>query len=1240
MVTYSLVLLLVTCVLSQDLRYNCPDDWVTTDNTCYKFVFSPKLTYEKARKTCADMFASLISITDLTEHNFIENYLINNDFYRNSWYTRGIQDFSGTNSWYWDGETTPIPYTQQYWLPNAQKSPGVIIVYSYAVSKYGWSLAGKNKVLPYICEIPRTFAYRLTMEKRTFEFGIPFQNLTNIQRGPIFQAQPESVMVVSRTPIANVECRASCYPTCRYKWFRGLGLTEEVSASTDNRYTMTNGKLSIQDPDEAKDASTYQCQVSNEIGTVISNPVQLAFGSLGEFSNVKDAPVFANAYEGSVIHCSHIKADPAATYMWLRGNPPREIITETTPYTFMSANGRLYFSEVTLIDALDYYCQVSLTSLTTSSLGTSQAPSRVSRPITMIVRQKAPMTNWGPDIQDDFIYVSPERPLKGFNVRMECFAYGSAVNYGSTWRYQWSRPGGQIPQNAKFSDFNRVMTIENSQPEDEGNYLCIVSRGTTASSQKNLYLRLYAVPYYLVPLRPQHVDLGSDLTWKCEASGYPYPTYSWYKDGKLIEIIPGEINVAGNTLTIFNLQLKHNGMYQCAAENYLGTSMSEAQLRVLAFKPTFNKKPLPEEIYGAVNGNITIQCRPEAAPAPTIEWYIGASLISSTDKFRRELNGDLVITGLGMADAGVYRCKATNDLGSTESAGRLFVKGQVAISVPPAVTDKAVQNETKFIRCEASYDPELDLVYVWNLNGHRINIVKDFHYEQIVRPGYTGLMIKLIQFRHGGDYECIAKTPVNEARASGFLKILGPPSEPAGVTADTTMTTSLRLNWFPGNTNGLAVDYYTIQSRVQGEEGVMTDWDYIINDDGGRVFERDVMPMGDARADRRSYLVKNLKPGNQYQFRVAAKNGYAGISPQSYPSALTKTLEAAPIAMPSLIYGGNGSVGDLHIIWNEMPYEDRGHQDGGYMVYWRQFQEGSDQRVWNKEKVTSWKQTHFVYQVGEENFYLLYEIKIQGWNVIGSGPNASAMIYSSEGMPTAAPGNVLADAFNSTAMEVTWDAVEDTRAVMKGRLYGYQINYYSDDDIEPLYKTYIRFPGQMESAVCIGLWADSNFWFQIQVYNTAGLGPVSDSYKQETLHLASRLYPTEVAVHSHSATSVVVSWRGILIEFDEATIANYRLYLWPSNEHFRSAEEIDTDGLVTSYVLTNLKKGIIYAVRVAAMSDGGSGKKSITLYFTLTGGSNVAIDQTLTEFRAGADAVFMSVFLLIGSFLISINFWL
>lgn len=37
----------------------------------------------------------------------------------------------------------------------------------------------------------------------------------------------------------------------------------------------------------------------------------------------------------------------------------------------------------------------------------------------------AAKTEWGPNIQDDFINVFPKPPLKGHNVRMECFAYGT-----------------------------------------------------------------------------------------------------------------------------------------------------------------------------------------------------------------------------------------------------------------------------------------------------------------------------------------------------------------------------------------------------------------------------------------------------------------------------------------------------------------------------------------------------------------------------------------------------------------------------------------------------------------------------------------------------------------------------------------------------------------------------------------------------------------------------------------------
>lgn len=53
------------------------------------------------------------------------------------------------------------------------------------------------------------------------------------------------------------------------------------------------------------------------------------------------------------------------------------------------------------------------------------------------------------------------------------------------------------------------------------------------------------------------------------------------------------------------------------------------------------------------------------------------------------------------------------------------------------------------------------------------------------------------------------------------------------------------------------------------------------------------------------------------------------------------------------------------------------------------FQEGPFED-WTKDRLTV--------QVGEENYYLEYEIKIQVYNVMGKGPNSTeAVVYSAEG---------------------------------------------------------------------------------------------------------------------------------------------------------------------------------------------------------------------------------------------------
>lgn len=77
-------------------------------------------------------------------------------------------------------------------------------------------------------------------------------------------------------------------------------------------------------------------------------------------------------------------------------------------------------------------------------------------------------------------------------------------------------------------------------------------------------------------------DPGMTITWNCKAVARPSATYSWYKNGVLLENKPGHIEIARNILKIVQVTIERDeGMYQCAATNQHGTTFSSGQLKVL-----------------------------------------------------------------------------------------------------------------------------------------------------------------------------------------------------------------------------------------------------------------------------------------------------------------------------------------------------------------------------------------------------------------------------------------------------------------------------------------------------------------------------------------------------------------------------------------------------------------------------------------------------------------------------------
>ncbi|XP_071103024.1 contactin-like [Haliotis cracherodii] len=1191
-----------------DVIFECPDEWQPFAEKCYKFAFYPSLTYEEAKMDCGIHGASLVGVNLHAEHVFISNWLLMNDLSRGTWFTSGIVNNMNTGDLVWESDATVILPDRQYWLNEEHKNmTGRNIVYMYGVTQYGWSrVQGDSSQSSYVCEIHLDEAYRIVQEERDFDYGTNITDPNDVPRGPRLMTEPYDLVEIGDAVTASIECVATAVPPPIYRMYHTLqNVTILITPDLDDRYSLTNGKVTIADPREDPDGGRYHCEAENEFGIVVSKQMQLSFGNLAEFSNIGREPVRAVRHSYAIINCVPPLGKPAVAYNWLKSSGSNFIRTDINPHIFISYNGKLYFSEVTDTDETYYRCVVKLISDSSAVIGSHQPPSRLSMPIDLQLIDDL-STDWGPEIANDFVASFPRLPKRGQRVRLECLAYGTMPI-----AYSWQREGGlPMPLSTVLDDHNRILYIDNVQLEDAGNYTCHAKRGSSGSDQKSFYLKVEAIPYFIYPLRDQHADINSKLTWRCDARAVPNPTYRWLKNGQPLNSVPGDVTISGNILTINSLDpQRHSDMYQCSATNIHGVAYSSGQLRVLAFAPSFVKHPLEPTIMGSVGGNVTIICNPEAAPFPTYNWAKDGSDLNlpdgdSTSRVRKLKNGNLFISPGQLSDSGRYDCTAQNVYGSATSSGQLTVITGLTITNAPSPT-QVVVNNTAFLMCQASHQEDVEMVYDWHFQGKPVNF-NDPHFELGLQGTFNGLYIIGAQARFGGEYECLAKTAFERVSREATLTVLGPPGEPSGVFVESVLTThhSMVLWWTTGSENGRNIISYAVE--------VSTNFDPSWILQVGNIPDRATIVQG---RNKRRYEVGGLKPGTGYQFRIKATN-FFGVGPHSSASDVFQTPTAPPALPPEKVGGGGGSVGDLTITWEPLQTGDHGGPGFSYIVYWRP--QGTDR--WATANVGA-EETKYVETVGQALFYSLYEVKVQGINEKGQGPNSSvSVIYSAEDMPVGVPGNIYAFQHNATAINVTWSMVPNTREVMKGKVFGYNINYQTMEE-EPFANT-LGLIGQISSGLVIGLEPYSWYIFDVQVVNTGGMGPVSEVYRQSTWGYPPQLYPTEVYIFSHGPDSVRVSWRGISTTTYEEPLIGYKVRHWAATDDIRTARDTKA-GKTSEVVIYGVSANFLYRLRVFGYSRGGDGKMSPDVYFTL--GGSVRIDSDTSEIRAAATTTHASL---------------
>uniref|UniRef100_A0A667YC41 Contactin 1b n=1 Tax=Myripristis murdjan TaxID=586833 RepID=A0A667YC41_9TELE len=859
--------------------------------------------------------------------------------------------------------------------------------------------------------------------------------------GPIFEEEPLDVVYTEDSPDGRISmnCRARANPPASYRWRRD-NWEIKLMEQPDEHYSLVGGNLVITNPKQKKHAGTYVCVARNIYGTVISKEARVKFGYLEEFPQEERDPVYVKEGQGAVLLCAPPKAWPyEVSYRWIYNEFP--VFLQTDRRRFVSQRtGNLYISKVEAQDAGNYSCFVS-----SPIIGQSV----FSKFIPLIPKYPADIRVKFPDTT----------ALLASNITLECFALGNPIPH-IVWR---KVDATDLPANHEISESGAVLHLYNVQYDDAGGYEC-EAINTKGKDWHKAWLYVESAPEWAETINNTQIDIGSEHTMRCVATGKPYPYIRWYKDGFMYG--KGELKFTSVTFG-------DSGMYQCIAENYWGIKYANAELRVIACAPTFEFNPVKKQLLGAKGGRVVIECKPRAAPRPRFSWTKGKELLFNNSRISIMDDGTLEIRNATKYDEGVYTCFAQNDRGKANSSGILTITEATNITVAPADTEVKVGEEV-ILSCSAEYDPMLDITFVWAIDFRVIDFSAEWqHYERLLNI----FQIMNVQIWHEGRYSCTAQTVVDNATAYADLKVVGVPGPPGVVRVEEIRDTSVRLLWSKGADHNSPILYYTIQARHF----------WALNEDDWRNTSTSPAVL-DGNAEMAD--VTDLYAWMEYQFRVIATNEY-GSGEASIPSIKIKTWDAPPLVAPTDVAGYGGRDGEIFITWTPVqPWYFYGKKFG-YIVAFKPH----DAYDWWYETISDPETRRYVHRdpyflPNEEDFQVReFQVKIKSFNVKGDGPySLTKVIYYPRDVPTESPTDVYARPVSSHEAQVWWLPVVDTAIVILADQVKYWRKY---DDTEPgAHRIFV--PATANYTRLENMLPDSHYLIEVRAYNGAGLGPPSE----------------------------------------------------------------------------------------------------------------------------------------------------
>uniref|UniRef100_A0A670K0Z6 Heparan sulfate proteoglycan 2 n=1 Tax=Podarcis muralis TaxID=64176 RepID=A0A670K0Z6_PODMU len=539
---------------------------------------------------------------------------------------------------------------------------------------------------------------------------------------------PPTVSVVPKGPVQlkvgksiSLDCLGAGEPRALVRWSK-VGVRQKVEHQTvmplDSRAVLQISSAKLED------AGTYVCMAQNPLGTAeaqVELLVEAVHGRPGAPEIHANPTQTVVAGQTARLHCS-ATGDPSPTIHWSKLRAP-------LPWQHQIVNGTLIIPRAAQQDSGQYICNA------TNTAGFTEA-------FIMLDVEAPPYATTLPDS------VSVQA---GEVVQLQCLAHGTPPL-----RYEWTKANSSLPGHATVRE--SVLHISPAAPHDSGAYLCRVSN-RVGSAEAVAHVRVQGaaggpLSIQVTPRRDTKA-VGGTAEFACSVvSGDPRTRLEWSKeDGEL----PPQHTIRNGVLRIEKLDRGCQGVYVCRATSYSEEVEDRAMLTVQALpKVMINIRTSVQTVL--VGNAVEFECLAFGDPKPQVTWSkVGGRLRPGV-----LASGSMVkIERVEQADAGQYRCTATNDVGTVQSHVILHVQSVPQIAAAqPEVKEVSAGSKVVF-PCSASGFPVPDITWT-KLEG---DLPKEVRVESNV------LTIPSARPEDTGIYVCTASNRQGKVTAFSMLKV-------------------------------------------------------------------------------------------------------------------------------------------------------------------------------------------------------------------------------------------------------------------------------------------------------------------------------------------------------------------------------------------------------------------------------------------------------------------------------------